>query len=202
MAHEYVEIAEIKSTLELNGESFADPDLERALTAASRGIEKLTRRRFWPDADATQVRYYTPAGCHSLRVDDLLTLTTLQTDPGGDGTFEETWTVNTDHVLEPLNAVADGEPWTKIVVHPNGGYRFPSGYPRSVKVTGKFGWLVAPEEIKQATMILATRLMVRARQAPFGVVSFGMEGAAHIARTDPDVMSLAGPYIRDRITVA
>ena len=39
--------------------------------------------------------------------------------------------------------------------------------------------------------------MLRARQAPFGVVAIGLEGqVARIARTDPDVCALIGPYIR------
>lgn len=193
---------ELKATLELTGETFADDDIDLALTAASRGIDNTCNRRFYADSDATQVRYYTPQGSDLLRVDDIVTLTTLKTDPGGDGTFEETWTENTDFVLEPLNASADSEPWTTVCLHPNGSYYFPVGYPRSVQITAKFGWSSTPEEIKQATTVLATRLLRRSREAPFGVAGFGIDGAAmRIAKSDPDVNWLISDYIRARIPI-
>jgi hypothetical protein len=201
MAHDYVALAEAKATLELNGESFADDDLARAITAASRGLDNITHRRFWADTDATSVRYYSADDCRALRIDDLITLTSVETDPTGDGTFEDAWAA-ADYVLEPLNAAADGWPYTRIGAHRNGNFVFPTCYPRTVKVTGKFGWAEVPAGVKEATVMLAARLMNRARSAPFGVVSFGMEGAVHIARTDPDVMFLVGPYIKHRVAVA
>ena len=199
----YVELDDMKATLEIAGESFADEDLRLAITAASRGIDNLANRRFYADANANQVRYYTPDDSCRLRIDDLATLTAVAVDQDGDGTFEETWTQNTDFTLGPLNAQADGWPWTVIDTHPNGSYSFPTAYPRSVRVTGKFGWPSVPFPVKEATIVLASKLMRRAREAPFGVVSVGLElgGVARIARTDPDVMFLVGPYIRGRVTV-
>jgi hypothetical protein len=181
----------------LTGETYADADVAVALEAASRGIDKVCNRRFWADADATQIRYYEPLSRDLVRVDDLVTLTTLATDPGGDGTYEETWTVNIDHVLEPYNAPADARPWELISRHPNGNYLFPVGVPRGVKVTGKFGWAAVPPAIVQATTILASQLVRRAREAPFGIVSIGFDGAAvRIARSDPNIMFLVNGLIR------
>jgi hypothetical protein len=202
--NEYANGAELKATLELTGETFADPDITLALTAASRAIDNVCDRRFYADADATQVRYYSPDDARILRIDDLVTLTTLVTDPGGDGTFEDAWTLNTDFVLEPLNAAANAHPYTTIAVHPNGSFRLPCSFPRSVKLTGKFGWSAVPEPIKEATMVLASKLMRRAREAPFGVVSVGLEAGAamRIARNDPDVLMLVGPYRRYPVAVA
>lgn len=204
MANEYVELEELKATLELSGEGFADDDLRLMLTAASRGIDGATGRRFWEDADAAQQRVYTPVSADWLQIDDLIELTSLKTDTDGNGTFENTWTLNTDFVLEPLNAAADARPWTSVSRHPRGSYReLPVDLPRSVQVTGKFGWDAVPEGIKAATSIVATKLVRRAREAPFGIVSIGIDGAAvRIARTDPDVRFLISDYTRNSFGLA
>lgn len=200
--NEYATSEQLKATLELTGETFADADIGRALTAASRGLEQLCGRRFWADENADQVRHYTPEHPCYLRIDDLIELTSLATDEDGDGTFETTWTVNTDFLLEPLNAAADGRPWEEIRAHPIGRFRFPC-LPRSVEIHGRFGWADVPDVVTAATIIIATKLLKRMREAPFGVVQFGMEGGAvRIARTDPDVMFLVGDLIRTRIAVA
>ncbi len=197
MANEYASLAELKTALEMSGETFADADLSLALTAASRGIDSACDRRFWLDADANQVRYYTPVNDCLTWIDDLVTLTALAADRGGDGTFSESWTVNTDFVLEPLNAAADSEPFTKLRVHPRGSKRLPCEYPRSVRVTGRFGWSAVPSQVKEATVILASKLMRRAREAPFGVAGVGVEGAAmRIATMDPDVKFLIADFRR------
>lgn len=200
----YATSAELKATLELTGATFADPDIALALEAASRGIDRLCGRRFYPDPDANQTRYYTPEHPGLLRIDDLITLTSLATDPASDGTFADTWTLDTDFVLAPLNAQADGEPWTEIHVRRTGSYRWACGAGRSVRVTGRFGWAAVPVGVKQATVIVASKLMRRAREAPFGVIAVGLEsgGAMRIARSDPDVMFLVGDLIRTRVAVA
>lgn len=205
----YAQLADIKATLDLAGETFADPDINLGLSAASRAVDNICERRFWLDADATSIRYYTPRRSGKLlQVDDLVTFGSLQTDNDGDGTFEHSWTVNSDFVFEPLNAAADGEPFTMVRVHPNGRFCLPgervgivnsSVVPRSVKLTGQFGWAEVPDGVEQATGILASRLMRRAREAPFGMIGFAMEGGTSVtalARNDPDVMMLLKPYIR------
>jgi hypothetical protein len=195
-AQNYVSLEAFKHTLTLASETFADADITVALSAASRAIDKAAGRRFWVDANANSVRYYTPDDPWRLSVDDLVTITSLKTDDAGDGTFENTWTVNTDYVAEPLNAVTDSEPWTHLSVHPMGRYLFP-GFPRSVELTGKFGWPAVPAEIRQATTIAAHRLLRRAREVPFGVAGIGLDGSAvRIVSQDPDVAALVAPYSR------
>lgn len=187
--NEYATAVELKKSLELTGETFADDDIARGLTAASRGIDKALGRRFWLDADANQIRHYTPDSRTVIDIDDLVTLTSIATDRDGTGVFGTAWTA-ADFLLEPLNAQADGEPWTQVRLHPRSSQRWP-GYPRSVRVTGKFGWPTVPPGVKEATLMIAARLVRRVREAPFGVVAVGMDGAAmHIARTDPDVKML------------
>ena len=192
----YVELEQVKHTLELSGTTFGDDDIRAAIHAASRAIDQACDRRFYPDADAAQVRYYTPRSHRVCMIDDAATLTTVKVDTDGDGTFEETLTVNTDYVAHPLNAAADGWPWDRLELHPLSSATFYPQYPRSIQVTGKFGWATVPHPIVQATTILAHKLMRRAREAPFGILAFGEGDSARIARTDPDVAMLIAPYMR------
>lgn len=202
VARNYVEHEDLKKTLTLDGLQFADLDIKEVITAASRKVDEHTGRRFWADADANQVRYYTPQWSDSLVIDDLVTLTSLKTDDGGDGTFENTWTLNTDFVLEPLNAAADGKPWEEINAHPSGSFSFPCSYPRSVEITGKFGWSAVPAEVKTATKMIAHRYLKRLREAPHGVVGFGLDGAVvRMMSVDPDVEALLADFSR-KILVA
>ena len=196
----YVQVEEFKSTIELSGTSFSDEDVKVALRSACRAIDEICGRRFYPDADAAQVRYYSPDNYWTLYVDDIVTVTTLKTDDGGDGTFENTWTLNTDYIREPLNAAADSQPFTKLCVHPTGTHFFPVNFPRSVELTGKFGWPSVPAQVEEATGLLAHRLIKRARQAPFGISGMGIDGVAvRIMMNDPDVMMLLRPFMRDAL---
>lgn len=193
----YVQLAEAKSTLQLSG-AFADADILRSLGAASRAVDEITGRRFYLDADASQKRYYSPSDPWTLDVDDIVTVTSLKTDDAGDGTFENTWTLNTDYTQEPLNAASDLEPWTRFCVHPLGTHLFPVGVPRSVEVTGKFGWPVVPDLVAEATTLLANRWLKRKREATFGVSGLGLDGSVvRIMSSDPDAKAMLEPLCRD-----
>jgi hypothetical protein len=110
---DYLTSTALKATLSLTGETYADDDIGLAITAASRAIDNACKRRFYADADANQVRYYTPTGRHLISIHDLITLTELASG-FGDDSFGTTWTENTDFILEPLNADSDAKPWTSI----------------------------------------------------------------------------------------
>lgn len=199
----YVELEELKATAELSGTTFADQDIRLAIAAASRGIDQALGQRFYADANALQERLYTANGEKTLRIDPLLTLTSLATDPDDDGDFDYTWTRDTDFVLEPVNAPADGRPWNTIRILSAGRYAWPS-YPNRIKLTGKFGWAAPPVAIKQLTTIIATRLVKRTREAPFGIIGLGMDAAvvraAAIAR-DPEYAFLTQGLSRRRLFV-
>lgn len=196
-AHDYCTPEELKGALEMTGHEFADQDIERAISAASRGIDSACGRWFWKDTDATS-RFYTPDAPDLLLIDDLIDLIAVEADTTGRGDFADKWVEGTDFVLEPLNAKADGKPWTTIVA--NGRRRFPTRH-RAVRVTGKFGWAEVPSEVNAATVIVATKLLKRTREAPFGVVGFPLEGGAavRIARTDPDVLFLIGHLVQHEV---
>lgn len=195
MAENYVSLDELKASAELTGFSFADYDAKIALSAASRGIDEYCGRRFWADADATSVRYFTALDSGCVSIDDAISVGTVQVDYDGDGVFDTTWAAS-DYRLSPLNAAADGKPYEEIQARP-----WMQGFPcwqGSVKVTGQFGWLAVPDQVKEATTIMATRLLKRAREAPFGIISLtGAESTAiHVARTDPDTGFLLDPFVR------
>lgn len=203
----YVTLAEAKASLSMGSQTYLDADLTLALLAASRGIDSATGRRFYPDTDVNQVRYYTPDSERILMIDDVITLTQVALDRAGSGTFDEVWTNNTEFVLGPLNAAAESAPYEYVQVRRFGiGSRssYRNSLPltdRGVKVTAKFGWSAVPAEIKVATSIIASRLVKRVREAPFGVVfSGGIDSTAaiRIAKTDPDVAPIIAQFTRHR----
>jgi hypothetical protein len=201
MANEYITSEQLKATFEITGAN-ADDEAAIAVESASRAIDKACSldksypRRFWLD-EADTSRFYTPWDPDLLVVHDVVEVTTLQTDADGDGTFEQVWTENTDFVLEPFNAEVEGKPYTLVRRLPRGRFRFPTCYPRSVELVGKFGWLAVPPEIRSATSLVAGRLFKRSRGAAIlGVVSLGVEAAGRIARNDDDVQRLIHDYKR------
>lgn len=177
-----------------------DTTLTSALDSASAQVDAFCDRTFGADASPT-VRLYQVDNTGRLDVDPISTTTGLvvKTDDNADGTFETTWTLDTDYRLEPINAAAAGDPWTRLVVL--GTRWFPKiAYRPGVQVTARFGWPggTAPAPVKHATLIQASRLWLR-KNAPFGVagsVEFGSEMRL-LAKLDPDVESLLRPYRRN-----
>jgi hypothetical protein len=190
--HLYVTVSALKATLNMADYDFADDDFTLAVTAASRAIDSECGRRFYLDADNTSVRYYSPESFALLTVDDLADVAEVAVDVGGTGAFVA-W-ATTAYNAGPYNALSDDRPYTFLETAR--GYSFPR-VPRSVRVTGQFGWPSIPASISEATAIYASRLLKRAREAPFGIQSVGIDGiAARLSRTDPDLMMLLSSYVR------
>jgi hypothetical protein len=193
---DYVQLADLEASLSLTGTTFAEADLTLAISAASRAIDEITGRRFYPDADNQQVRKFLPLNSGYCVIDDLCQFTSL--------TFQgDTWTLDQDFYLEPTNAAADGRPWTSIraITRPfiytladiSPGW---VGFDGRITVTGMWGWAATPPQIQEAAGILASRFMRRAREAPFAVVG-GYEGEAiRLAKFDPDVAALIEPFTK------
>lgn len=197
--NEYATSAELKATLSLTGQTFADANITRSLTAASRAVDHICGQRFWVDADANQVRYYTPKLRDVLYIDPLATFTALLAAPAG-LTFDDTWVRDTDFQLEPINAAADSKPFDAIRLKTGGSFAFPD-YPNSIKLTGKFGWAAVPEAAKHATELIAARLLLIVRQAPYGVVGFNEQGAVRVSRDVPDLELVLGDLMRGPVLV-
>lgn len=189
----YATLTELKAWM---GVQNADQDtaLTRALDAAEAQINAYTGRRFTTEG-STSTRYYTALSAGQVLIDPLQNLTglTVDTDTTGDGTFDTSWTVDTQFRLAPYNAAALGQPYTAIV--PVGELKFPTG-DRRVRVVGRFGWSAAPPaDVVQATLIQAAFLFKR-KDAPFGIAGSAEYGSELriLAALDPTARSLLWPY--------
>lgn len=194
-AGDYTTLAIVKDALGLTVNTY-DTRLARHITSASRAIDDICDRRFYLDADALQVRYYTPTGTGPLFIDDLTTLGSVKVDSGYDGLYATTWTRGTEYTLEPGNAAADGWPFTRIKLRGRSGSVW-YGDTNYVKVTGQFGWPSVPYPIAEATVIVTVKLFKRP-ETPFGIMTAGVEQATamRIASNDPDVRMLTHRYVR------
>ena len=197
----YATLAELKGFVGIPPADTADDvTLQLALDSAALQVDHFCDRTFAADATATTRQYAATLG-GTLSVDPISTLTDLvvATDDNDDGTFETTWTIGTDYRVEPVNAAANGAPWTRLIAL--GPRWFPRlAYRPGVQVTAKFGWPggAPPAPVKHAVLIQASRLWKR-KDAPFGVagsVEFGSE-VRLLAKLDPDVESLLRPYRRN-----
>lgn len=178
-----------------------DEKMELILHAISRSLDSICHTRFYTTA-SDETRYYTSRFDDVLFVaDDVLSITTLKTDNDGDRTYGYTW-ATTDYDLMPSNASLDDEPYTHIEVTPNGDYSFPS-VRKGVQIVGKFGYSEsAPHEVREAVLLLATKLF-RRKDIPFGVAGSTDLGTviAEIRRaalSDAEIQLLLGKYLGRR----
>lgn len=167
-----------------------DTLLELAINAASRDIDQATERQFF---STSATRIYTPQDSYIVKIDDLISLTTLKTSSAADGVFDVTWDSN-DYQLEPLNGLVGGIAVPFDQIRAVGDYTYPiSGGEATVQVTGTFGFSAAPVAIEQATVLLASRIFKR-NDSPGGVMGFGDIGVVRVSRIDPDIDRLIMPY--------
>lgn len=190
----YIELSLLKSALQIQDD--IDNDfLELAINSASRQIDQMTERQFF---STTETRIFAPRDSYVCEIDDLTTLTTLKTSTNADGVFDITWDLSKDAQLEPLNGLAGGIPTPFTQIRAVDEYLFPTDNDEAtVQVTGTFGFTPVPDQIKQATLILAARLSER-RFSPLGVAGFGDLGAVRVSRFDADISALTDPFVKKR----
>ena len=192
----YASLAEVKSSLRIPvSDTVDDAMIELAIESASREIDQACERIFY---QASGSRVFVPRDSYVCEIDDLRTLTTLKTSSGADGIFDITWAA-TDYQLEPLNGIVGGivSPTTQIRAVDE--YLFTiDGGEATVQVTGTWGWSATPTVIKQATVILSSRIF-RRNDSPLGVMGFGDMGVVRVSRIDPDIDALIGPFKKIRM---
>jgi hypothetical protein len=144
---------------------------------------------------ATETRYYTAEDYQYVLTDDLVSVTTLQTDDDANGTYETTWTAGTDFVLAPANAALDGFPYTEIDTSVSWPRNFPKDVYRGVKVVGVFGFPSVPAAVVQSEIIQAGAVW-SSRTSPFGVIgSADLGGILRQARAlHPEAALILEPY--------
>ena len=189
----YSSVATLKTRLGIS-DTTDDTTLGLVLTGVCRAIDTHCGQHFWRDAVAT-TRYYTAEhDDDTLFIDPLVSVTSIATDTGYDRLYSTTW-ATTDYDLMPLNAAADGWPYTWIETAPDGDYDF-IGLKRGVKIVGVFGWPAVPDAIAEAALLWSERLYKR-KDAPFGVLAFPEAGEMRLLeKMDPDVVTLLKPYVR------
>jgi hypothetical protein len=182
----YSTLAQVKAALRIT-DSVDDSLLEMAVESASRAIDQYTNRAFYNAG--TAVRYYAPTDSLNVTIDDLISLTTLQTMSDDEVVYDTTWETD-DYQLEPLNGYADGivQPYTHIRAIGDYTYLTLDGE-ATIKVTGVWGWSAVPIQVTQATVIQASRIFKRL-DSPLGIIS-GELGSMRVgSRLDPDVAQL------------
>lgn len=197
----YITPDELKATLELSDTEYADDDVVMACAAASRGIDGALGQRFYTD---TTDRYFSPGRFDKyIDLGPTGSISSVTVDTNGDGTYDQTWAEGIDFYLDPPNAAAQGLPYTRLQLRRQAGRVFPWYYERGVKVSGTFGWVDIPPEVRQYAKLFAAKLLVRARQAPFGfqTIAGDVAGIARIAKTDPDFQALIGHLVRKKLFV-
>ena len=190
----YCTLAEIKASARIT-DSVDDALLELAVESASRMVDSYTQRYFYNAGTAT--RLFAPQDSYVAEIDDLITLTTLQTSDGDD--FGTTWAAK-DYQLEPLNGNVDGltgHPTTRIRAVDDFIFNLLDGE-ATVRVVGVWGWSAVPTAVKQATVIQAARIFKR-NDSPLGIAGFGEMGAIRVGvQLDPDVKHLIDVYRKVR----
>lgn len=168
-----------------------------AIGAASRAIDEYTGRQFGLMGSAVP-RYYTAFKVDALQaivIDDLMTTTglTVEINSSPGGAYDTALTLNTDYYLGPLNAAADGRPWTALITRDASLLLWDGG----VQVTAKWGWSEVPAQVEQACLVQALRFWKR-KEAPFGVAGSPQQGSELrlLNRLDPDVQMLVDPLRR------
>jgi hypothetical protein len=188
----YCTLAEVKAALRIS-DSTDDTLLENAIEGASRRIDGFTGRFFYQQSAA--ISMYTRDIYTVQLQNDLVSVTTLKTDDNGDGTFETTWTANTDYQLQPLNTVLQSRPYNRIVAV--GGKTFPIMIQPDlpgVQVNGVWGWSAVPDDVREACVLLSMRGFAR-YNAALGVVGFA-DMAVQVRSVDPDVRDMLSPFVQ------
>lgn len=186
----YATLEDLKARLDITGTS-QDVDLEEVLEAASRYIDGLCGRVFFPGDEPRRLT----ADSHGLVIlpDDLHEIASIAVDRDGDGVYETPWEL-TDVDLQPY-------PGPYQMLRTRGNKSFPT-YRYGVQVTGTWGFGAdVPAPVREATLLQAARLYKR-KDAPFGVAGNAEHGQLQtISRVDPDVKALIEPFIRNAMVV-
>lgn len=192
LTNAYCTLADVKASLRIQ-DTIDDVLIENSINAASRMIDQYCNRNFY-SGSAGEIRYYKANDGYTCWIDDMQTITSVQTAATDPIVFDTTWAA-TDYQVLPANRWANGAwyPITAITAVEN--YLFPvwAEIPL-VKVTGTFGWNAVPESIKFATIIQASRLFKRL-ESPLGVAGVSDLGILRVGyNIDGDVAQLINPF--------
>ena len=189
----YCTLNEVKASARVS-DNIDDSLFERSIEGASRRIDGYCGRFFYQSALTTINQY--AVDDYNLAVTDIATTAglILQTDDNMDGTWNDTWVLNTDFQMEPLDASLQSRPYRRLVAI--GGKTFPiPSLPETpaVRLTAVWGWPSIPHDVREACVIMALRIFQRANAA-LGVAGYGDMGPIVVRSVDPDVREMLNPY--------
>lgn len=195
---DYASLGELQEWLGDESQRHDTGQLRRVLSSVSRAVDKHCGRRFWRDNAAT-TKVFRAEEPTLVWTGDIWTTTGLvvRTDPGGTGTWSQTWSAG-EYQLEPLNADQDAGSagayaWWQLGAVGNRVFPLHQRAP-GVQVTARWGWSAVPDQVVEATLLKAASLFKR-RDAPFGFAELGDNLAVvRISRNDPDVVQLLKPF--------
>lgn len=198
----YATLAEAKTFLSIT-DSVDDTLLESLIEAASRSIDRIANRRFFQDSSASARKYRVTSPVF-LFTDDISGTTGLivKTDEDGDGTFENTLTLDQDYVMDPLTAPSLSRPFTQVTIVSNTDTfpifpgLFSNGLRPGVEVTAKWGWPAVPDDIQTACLILTADLYKR-KDSPGGVLGLGDLGAIRMSPLGRDITAMVRAYKKE-----
>lgn len=185
----YANIAALSEWLGMS-DSADNGKLSLALSAAQSSINLWCHRHFDLPA-AVSTRTYRP-WLDEVVTEDIATTSGLVVADNG------TTVSNSDLVLDPANGVGpDGlEGWPYWRIRFADGHRWAvDGHKRTVSVTAKFGWATVPDNIRQATLVLASDLF-HVKDTRLGVAGWGEMGLMRI-RENGMLQSLLHHYVRE-----
>jgi hypothetical protein len=180
-----------------------DTTLGFAVNATNQAIVEYCGRSFAKTTSGQETaRVYRPVDDQVVYTDDFWQTTNLvvKQDTTDNGTYDETWTINTDFVVEPLNGLLHGRatPYYRLRAVSTRWWR-QSRRP-TIQVTAAWGWSTIPDAVTQAALIKGARVFKR-KNSPEGVLGgFADYGAVRVTnREDPDVTMLLAPYRRPEL---
>jgi hypothetical protein len=200
----YATLTQLKADLGINTtDSTRDTQLTEKLDAAAAAIDDYCGRTFTAAGSPATARTLQPRGRiqrtdegERLLVPDIGSTTDLVIETGSTAAGWDAVT-STRYEVEPTNAAAEGEPYTAILLMSG---TWPTSVGTRVRVTARWGWPAVPDVVEQANLLLAARLWKR-KDSPEGIIGSAEWGVLRLSRTDPDVVTLLGPLVRNPVKV-
>lgn len=192
---DYVVLDEAKKWVRVKvTDTLDDTELAIIISSASRAIDDHTNRQFGKTAGA-ETRLYTAwfddeRWCWCVDVDDFMSAVGLVVTVGG--------VTATTFTKEPVNAAAEGVPWTMLTFDARTAPVLPTGTDYEVSVTANpFGWTAFPPPVTLGARLQISRFLIR-RDSPYGLAGTPEQQLRLLSKLDPDVAVALRGLVRPR----
>lgn len=195
---DYCTTTEVKALIPESGLQVVfdyDSMLAVLVTAASRAIDREVGQDanyFSPSSDNV-TRYYDGNNKRCLQVGDWVSVATVAvSDEGGLASSDYTAWSSSDYITYPYNTT----PITRLDVDTlNGSQLYFDAYPKSVRVTGIYGYSTTPpSDVALACKMQVIRWFMRTKQMLAETGGDSERGGYSFDHIDPDISSLLNPY--------